>query len=174
MKYFVMVTCILICACDEYTMTVTEIIKNPGQAPGKYRVLQGDYSEDVRILNTDTTRLRGTVRILEGAYLRIDNGAVVYGERETSGKLIVEKGAFCIGVGTMATPIRFTSDQVKHPYSGDWEGVVLNGLTRLENVVIEYAKIGLTVNNTSVRIYNGFFRKNKKECEGIDELVWRR
>ena len=174
MKYFVMVTCMLICACDEYTMTVTEIIKNPGQANGKYRVLQGDYSEDVRISNTDATRLRGTVRILEGAYLRIDNGAVVYGECETSGKLIVEKGAFCIGVGTMATPIRFTSDQVKHPHSGDWEGVVLNGVTRLENVVIEYAKIGVIVNNMSVRIYNGFFRKNERECDGIKEIVWRR
>ena len=174
MKYFVMVTCMLICACDEYTMTVTEIIKNPGQANGKYRVLQGDYSEDVRISNTDATRLRGTVRILEGAYLRIDNGAVIYGERETMGKLIIEKGAFCIGVGTMETPIWFTSAQVKNPHSGDWEGIVLNGLTRIENLVVEYAKIGLTVNNTSVRIYNGFFRRNGKECEGLKKEVWRR
>ena len=173
MKYFVMCW-VLLCGCDEYTMTVTQIIKDPGQAKGKYRVLQGDYSEDVRILNTDATRLRGTVRILEGAYLRIDNGAVVYGEWETTGKLIIEKGAFCIGIGTMETPIRFTSDQVKKPHAGDWEGIVLNGLTRIENLVVEYAKIGLTVNNTSVRIYNGFFRKNEKECDGIDELVWRR
>jgi hypothetical protein len=173
MKYFVMLW-VLLCGCDEYTMTVTEILKNPGQANGKYRVLQGDYSDDVRISNTDATRLRGTVRILEGAYLRIDSGAVVYGECETRGKLIIEKDAFCIGIGTMETPIRFTSDQVKHPHSGDWEGIVLNGLTRIENLVVEYAKVGITVNNKSVRIYNGFFRRNEKECDGIKETVWRR
>jgi len=173
MKYFVMVW-VLLCGCDEFQMTAYEIMKDPGQAEGKYRVLQGDYFVDVQILNTDTTRLRGTVRILEGAYLRIENGSVVYGELETKGKLIIEKGAFCIGVGTMETPIRFTSDQVKKPYLGDWEGIVLNGLTRLENVVIEYAKIGVTVNNESVRIYNGLFRRNGMECKGLEETVWRR
>ena len=51
---------------------------------------------------------------------------------------------------------------------------VLNGLTRLENVVIEYAKIGVTVNNESVRIYNGLFRRNGMECKGLEETVWRR
>ena len=61
----------------------------------------------------------------------------------------------------METPIRFTSNQVKRPEVGDWRGIELHGLTRLENIVIEYAEIGVTVTNRSVRIYNGFFRKNK-------------
>ena len=74
----------------------------------------------------------------------------------------------------MKTPIRFTSDQVKRPHIGDWEGIVLNGLTRLENVIIEYAEVGVTINNKSVRIYNGFFRRNGRECEGLKETVWRR
>ena len=73
-------------------MIATQVEVLPGQAEGKYRVLQGDYSEDVQIRNTDATRLRGTVRILEGAYLRIENGSVIYGEYETVGKLIIEKG----------------------------------------------------------------------------------
>ena len=163
----------LTCACEEFTMTATSII-NVTSVPGKYRVLQGDYSEDVKVMNTDATHIRGTVRILEGAYLRIENGSVLYGEYETNGKLIVEKGAFCIGSGTMETPIKFTSDQIKNPKNGDWEGVILNGLTRLENVIVEYAKVGITVNHKSVRIYNGFFRKNKRECEGLKENVWRR
>jgi len=173
MKYFVMFM-LMLCGCEEWDMIVTQVEILPGQAKGKYKVLEGDYVEDVYIVNTDATRLRGTVRILEGAYLRIDNGSVIYGEHETNGKLIVEKGAFCIGSGTMETPIRFTSDQVKDPNIGDWEGIVLNGLTRLENVIIEYAEIGVTVNNQSVRIYNGFFRMNKKECEGLSEIKWRR
>ena len=165
---------VLLCGCDEFQMTAYEMIDKPGQANGKYRVLQGDYFEDVRILNTDATRLRGTVRILNGAYLRIDSGSVIYGEWETKGKLIIGHDSFCIGSGTMENPIRFTTDQVKNPHVGDWEGIVLNGLTRLENVVIEYAKVGVTVNHKSVRIHNGFFRRNGKECDGIKEIVWRR
>ena len=172
-KYFVMFW-VLLCGCDEWEMVATQIDIPPGQAPGKYKVLQGEYSEDVRVLNTDATHIRGTVRILEGAYLRIENGAVLYGELETNGKLIVEKGAFCIGTATMETPIRFTSNQVKRPDIGDWEGIELHGLTRLENVVVEYAEVGVTVTNSSVRIYNGFFRQNRKECDGLDEGVWRR
>jgi hypothetical protein len=173
MKYFVMVW-LLLCGCDEFQMTAYNIIENPGQAEGKYRVLQGDYIEDVYIKKTDATRLRGTVRILKGAYLRIESGSVVYGECETKGKLIIANDAFCIGSGTMKTPIRFTTDQVKKPHIGDWEGIVLNGLTRLDNVVIEYAKVGVTVNHKSVRIHNGFFRRNVKECAGLKETVWRR
>jgi|TARA_Y100000310_G_scaffold288614_1_gene314389 hypothetical protein len=163
----------LTCACEEFTMTATSII-NVTSVPGEYRVLQGDYSEDVKVKNTDATHIRGTVRILEGAYLRIENGSVLYGELETEGQLIIERGAFCIGSGTMESPIRFTSDQIKDPRNGDWKGVILNGLTRFENIIIEYAKIGLTVNNQSVRIYNGFLRMNKKECSGLEENVWRR
>ena len=165
---------VLICGCDEFQMTAYNIIENPGQAEGKYRVLKGDYIEDVYIRKTDATRLRGTVRILKGAYLRIESGSVIYGECETKGKLIIANDAFCIGSGTMETPIRFTTDQVKKPHIGDWEGIVLNGLTRIENVVVEYAKVGVTVNYDSVRIYNGVFRNNKVKCDGIKETVWRR
>ena len=164
---------VLLCGCDELQMTVYETI-NVISVAGKYRVLQGDYREDVHIRNTDATRLRGTVRILEGAYLRIENGSVIYGEWETDGKLIIGKDAFCIGSGTMETPIRFTTDQVGNPHVGDWGGIILNGLTLLENVIVEYAEVGVVVNNKSVRIHNGFFRRNGKECDGLREEVWRR
>ena len=60
------------------------------------------------------------------------------------------------------------------PKLGDWEGIVLNGLTRLDNVVVEYAKVGVTVNHKSVRIHNGFFRRNVKECDGLKETIWRK
>ena len=155
-------------------MTAYNMIEDPGQAPGKYRVLIGDYDEDVWVKKTDATRIRGTVRIINGAYLRIESGSVLYGELETRGKLIVEGDAFCIGSGTMEIPIRFTSDQVKGPHVGDWEGIELHGLTRLENIIVEYAKVGVKVTNKSVRIYNGFFRRNGKECEGLKEEIWRK
>ena len=173
MKYFVMFW-VLLCGCDEFQMTAYDMIEDPGQAPGKYRVLIGDYNEDVWVKRTDATRIRGTVRITNGAYLRIESGSVLYGEFETKGKLIIESGSFCIGSGTMETPIRFTTDQLKKPHIGDWEGIVLNGLTRLDNIIVEYAEVGVTVNHKSVRIHNGFFRRNAKECEGLEEAVWRR
>ena len=164
MKYFVMVLLVL-WGCDEFQMTAYNMIEDPGQAPGKYRVLIGDYNEDVWVKKTDATRIRGTVRIINGAYLRIESGSVLYGELETKGKLIIENGSFCIGSGTMENPIRFTTDQVKKPHIGDWEGIVLNGLTRLDNVVVEYAKVGVTVNHKSVRIHNGFFRETQKNVK---------
>ena len=173
MKYFVMLW-LLLCGCDEFQMHAYETIEYPGQAPGKYRVLVGDYSKDVWIRNTDATHIRGTVRIKNGAYLRIEGGSVLYGEYETDGKLVIEDGSFCIGSGTYETPIRFTSNQVKNPHVGDWEGIVLSGLTRMENIIVEYADVGVTVNHKLVRIYNGFFHMNKVECEGIKETVWRR
>ena len=61
MKYFVMCLVIL-CGCDEWEMISTQIEVLPGQALGKYRVLQGEYSEDVDVFNTDATHIRGTVR----------------------------------------------------------------------------------------------------------------
>ena len=172
MKYFVMFW-VLLCGCDEFQMTAYEMI-TVTSVPGKYAVLEGDYAKDVYVKNTDATHIRGTVRIINGAYLRIEGGSVLYGEWETRGKLIVEDGAFCIGSGTFETPIRFTTDHVKNPHMGDWEGIVLNGLTRMENIVVEYAKVGVTVNHTGVRIFNGFFHKNRVECRGIDEKQWRR
>ena len=52
---------LFVCGCDEWEMIATQVDIPPGQAPGKYRVLQGEYLKDVKVSNTDATHIRGTV-----------------------------------------------------------------------------------------------------------------
>lgn len=63
-----------------------------------------------------------------GPTLTIEEGTVIYGDRETKGTLIIQRGAKIIANGTETNPIVFTSERTigtKEP--GDWGGVVICG-----------------------------------------------
>lgn len=63
-----------------------------------------------------------------GPTLTIEEGTVIYGDRETKGTLIIQRGAKIIANGTATNPIVFTSERAigtKEP--GDWGGVVICG-----------------------------------------------
>jgi hypothetical protein len=72
--------------------------------------------------------LKGFVRVKAGATLTIDPGTVILGDKQTTGTLVVERGAKINAEGTATKPIVFTSAQAKGSRSyGDWGGVVLLG-----------------------------------------------
>jgi len=63
-----------------------------------------------------------------GPTLTIQEGTVIYGDRETKGTLIIQRGAKIIANGTADNPIVFTSERAvgtKEP--GDWGGLVICG-----------------------------------------------
>ena len=72
--------------------------------------------------------LRGRVGVPDGVTLTIDAGVRVFGEKATTGYLVVERGGRLILNGTAGAPIIFTSDQENgFQARSDWGGVVLHG-----------------------------------------------
>lgn len=63
-----------------------------------------------------------------GPTLTIQPGTVIYGDKETKGTLVIQRGAKIIAEGTVTSPIVFTSESAvgtKEP--GDWGGLVICG-----------------------------------------------
>lgn len=72
--------------------------------------------------------LRGRVGVPSGVTLTIDAGVRVFGEKATTGYLVVERGGKIIVNGTAGAPVIFTSDQPNGSQARrDWGGVVLMG-----------------------------------------------
>ncbi|MCX8045243.1 MAG: putative metal-binding motif-containing protein [Desulfobacterota bacterium] len=86
--------------------------------------VQGDITSDT-VWGQDIL-LRGPVFVRSGATLTIKPGVKIYGEKNTVGTLVVERGGKLNAIGTPDKPIVFTSDQ-DNPKRGDWGGLILNG-----------------------------------------------
>ena len=72
--------------------------------------------------------LRGKVVVPDGVTLTIAPGTIVFGENETEGTLIVNRGGKLEAVGTPTQPIVFTSQAPKgFRNRGDWGGIVILG-----------------------------------------------
>ncbi|MFN3918105.1 MAG: hypothetical protein ACK4K0_10220 [Flavobacteriales bacterium] len=79
-------------------------------------------------------RLNGFVRVQNGSVLTIEAGTIVFGDFETKGTLIIQKGGQIIANGTSSEPIIMTSEKapgLRQP--GDWGGLVICG-NALNNV----------------------------------------
>jgi hypothetical protein len=75
--------------------------------------------------------LNGFVRVQDGGVLNIDPGTVVFGDFESKGTLIVQRGGKINAVGTASNPIIMTSEKspgLRQP--GDWGGLVMCGRAR--------------------------------------------
>ncbi len=74
--------------------------------------------------------LRGKVEVAPGHTLTIPAGTYLFGERATTGYLVVDRGARIVVNGTAANPVVLTSDQDPSAglmASGDNGGVVIHG-----------------------------------------------
>jgi len=84
-----------------------------------------------------TTRyiLKGFVYIKSPATITIPAGTVIYGDKATTGTLIIERGGKINATGTASQPIIFTSriaPGLRGP--GDWGGVILLGKATINTV----------------------------------------
>lgn len=73
-------------------------------------------------------RLNGFVRVQSGNVLTIQAGTVIFGDFESKGTLIIQKGGKIMAEGTASEPIVMTSEKapgLRQP--GDWGGLVVCG-----------------------------------------------
>lgn len=75
--------------------------------------------------------LQNKIYVKNNATLTIAPGTIIRGDKPTQGSLIVTRGAKLNAIGTLASPIIFTSNEViGNRNEGDWGGIVLLGLAR--------------------------------------------
>lgn len=91
-------------------------------------ILVGAITENTTLSKRNTYLLSGMVYVTNNAVLTIEPGTVIRGDFDTSGALIVTKGAKIMAEGTETDPIIFTSNKsTSERKPGDWGGVMLMG-----------------------------------------------
>lgn len=109
-----------------------------------------------------------------GPILTIQPGTVIYGDRETKGTLIIQRGSKIIADGTRENPIIFTSEaSVGSKEPGDWGGLVVcgrasnnqaNGIFELEGGYAAYSGGGTTPDDNDD---SGIIRYVRIEYAGV-------
>lgn len=90
------------------------------------QILYGKITTNTTLQKKNTYLLQGPVYVTNNAVLTIEPGTIIMGDAETSGALIITKGAQIKAEGTETDPIVFTSNKpVKK--AGDWCGIVIIG-----------------------------------------------
>ncbi len=91
-------------------------------------ILEGLQAGDLTLTADSNYLLRGRVGMPEGTTLTIEPGVVCFGENNTAGYIVIERGATIDAIGTAAAPIILTSDQLPGEMSrGGWGGLVIHG-----------------------------------------------
>lgn len=91
----------------------------------------GSITEDVTWTADKIWKVKGFVRVQDGATLTIEPGTLIIGDRASKGTLIVQMGGKIIADGTKDKPIVMTSERApgfREP--GDWGGLVICGRAR--------------------------------------------
>jgi FlgD Ig-like domain len=93
-------------------------------------ILSGPQASSMTLSATNNYLLRGKVNMLGGTTLTIPAGTYLFGEKATTGYLVIDRGAKIFVNGTKAAPVVLTSDQdptLGAMAPGDNGGVVIHG-----------------------------------------------
>lgn len=91
-------------------------------------VIEGNINSNVTLSSSKKYLLRGFVNVNPPAVLTIEPGTIIFGEKDSKGTLIINRGAKIIANGTKQRPIVFTSQQpVGQRAPGDWGGIIIAG-----------------------------------------------
>ncbi len=91
-------------------------------------VIEGNINSNATLTSSKKYLLRGFVNVNPPAVLTIEPGTVIYGEKDSKGTLIINRGAKINANGTKQRPIVFTSQQpVGQRGPGDWGGIIIAG-----------------------------------------------
>jgi hypothetical protein len=109
-----------------FLMNLGTVYSNPTDT------IQGNITATVNLDNTKKYLLFGPVFIKAGGVLNIPAGTVIFGDKESKGTLIVERGGQVFAQGTANNPIIFTSElPAGQRTAGDWGGIVILGRARI-------------------------------------------
>ncbi|MEM7232285.1 MAG: hypothetical protein AAF517_08935, partial [Planctomycetota bacterium] len=90
--------------------------------------VDSNISQDTTWTADKRYRLIGQRFVESGATLTIEPGTTIIGDSNTSGLLVVDRGAKIMANGTTTHPIVFTSDKpVGQRSRGDWGGIIILG-----------------------------------------------
>lgn len=95
--------------------------------------VRGNITSNVSLDSTKRYLLEGTVFIKSNGSLTIPSGTVIFGDKQTKGALVVERGGKLFAYGTADRPIVFTSELAPNlpppngRAAGDWGGIVILG-----------------------------------------------
>lgn len=96
--------------------------------PSTTVTVEGELTNSTTWTSNNVYLLKGFYYVRDGVTLTIQAGTVIRGDKDTKGTLLIERGAKLIAIGTVASPIVFTSNQgAGNRTYGDWGGVVLCG-----------------------------------------------
>lgn len=102
----------------EFTITVGDPLE----------VLEGNITANTTLDADKQYLIRGKVYVQSPATLTIPAGTVLFGEKDTDGTLIINRGAKIDAKGTAANPIIMTSQAPQgFRNRGDWGGIVILG-----------------------------------------------
>ncbi len=94
----------------------------------EYEVLEGNITANMSLDASNKYLIRGKVYVQSGATLTIPAGTKIFGEKDSDGTLIINRGAKIDAKGTAANPIIMTSQAPKgFRNRGDWGGLVILG-----------------------------------------------
>ncbi|SFF05988.1 hypothetical protein [Thermoflexibacter ruber] len=131
----------------------------PTDAQGRV-IISGNITANRTLFAREKYILQGFVNVKAGATLTIEPGTIIFGDKQTTGTLIVERGGRIEANGSVDRPIVFTSAQPKGQRNyGDWGGIVILGDaptnkptdTQVEGVPFPYGGTNANSNSGTLR-----------------------
>jgi hypothetical protein len=117
--------------------------------PGDAIEISGAITEDMELSADESYVLIGIVTVEDGATLTIPAGTTVFGDKATTGTLVVKQGGQIDAQGTKDEPIVFTSQlPAGQRAAGDWGGVILLGRAPINEAGGTASIEGLTTDET--------------------------
>lgn len=160
---------ILFSACTIQEDNIGDVIINPGGGNNSGTVvLEGNITEDLTLISSETYELRGGVAVKEGATLTIEAGTrIVAGDvGGVFSFLAIEQGARIIAEGTANQPIVFTSNK-STPNPGDWGGLLIAGRAPINRGTTATTEVAnLTYGGTQADDDSGILRYVRLEYTG--------
>lgn len=91
-------------------------------------VLKGDITANKTLKAGVKYTIEGFVYVMDGVTLTVEPGAIVMGDKQTKGTLIITRGGKIMAEGTKDKPIVFTSEEAPGSRrEGDWGGIIMLG-----------------------------------------------
>lgn len=90
--------------------------------------VEGDINSNTTWTAAQKYKIKGFVYVKSGVTLTIEPGTIIFGDKDSKGTLIVERGGKLEAAGTASQPIVFTSAEKKGERNyGDWGGIIICG-----------------------------------------------
>jgi hypothetical protein len=136
-------------------------------SPAGATVITGNINSDLTLTANQTYRLVGFVNVNAPATLTIEPGTLIFGDFESKGTLIINRGAKIDAQGTPEQPIVFTSAfPAGQRQGGDWGGVIIAG-----NASINLPGGEAVIEGGTGTVYGGGANPNDDDNSGIMRYV---